>query len=112
MPGREREWEDAFARALDYAVAIGGRSVHCMAGCVAPHLRPAAEQVFIQNLARAAETAAAAGIMLLIEPINPRDRPDYFLTRSSMQRTSSAKSAATACASSSIFITRRSSAAI
>ena len=81
VPGREREWEDAFARALDYAVAIGGRSVHCMAGCVAPHLRPAAEQVFIQNLARAAETAAAAGIMLLIEPLNPRDRPDYFLTR-------------------------------
>ncbi|MGC2132386.1 MAG: TIM barrel protein, partial [Xanthobacteraceae bacterium] len=39
MPGRERDWEAAFMRALDYVVAIGGRSVHCMAGCVAPEQR-------------------------------------------------------------------------
>jgi len=81
LPGREREWEAAFARALDYALAIGGRAIHCLAGCVAPEQRPAAENVFIGNLARAAEQAAAAGIMLLIEPINPRDRPGYFLNR-------------------------------
>jgi hydroxypyruvate isomerase len=41
----------------------------------------AAETVFIANLARAAEAAAKAGITLLIEPINPRDRPNYFLNR-------------------------------
>ena len=81
VPGREREWQDAFALALDYAVVIGARSVHCLAGCVPPEKRPAAEAVFIANLARAAEDAAAAGIMLLIEPLNPRDRPDYFLSR-------------------------------
>jgi 2-dehydrotetronate isomerase len=81
QPGREREWEDAFARALDYVLAIGGRSVHCMAGCVAPERRPAAETVFVSNLSRAADEAAKAGITLLIEPLNPRDRPDYFLCR-------------------------------
>ncbi|MGA8653154.1 MAG: TIM barrel protein [Xanthobacteraceae bacterium] len=81
IPGRAREWEDAFKRALDYAVTIGARSVHCLAGCVPPEGRPAAENVFIANLARAADDAADAGIMLLIEPLNPRDRPDYFLTR-------------------------------
>jgi 2-dehydrotetronate isomerase len=81
LPGREREWRDAFLRALDYAVAAGARSVHCLAGCVPPEKRPAAETVFIANLARAAEDAAKSGIMLLIEPLNPRDRPDYFLTR-------------------------------
>jgi hydroxypyruvate isomerase len=37
--------------------------------------------VYVRNLARAAEAAAKAGIMLLIEPINPRDRPGYFLNR-------------------------------
>jgi hydroxypyruvate isomerase len=81
MPGREREWEAAFKRSLDYVVAIGGRAIHCMAGCVAPEQRPAAEAVFIRNLVRAAEEAAQAGITLLIEPLNPRDRPDYFLNR-------------------------------
>ncbi len=81
LPGREQEWRAAFSRALDYAVAIGGRAVHCLAGCVAPEQRPAAEAVFISNLSRAAEEAAGAGITLLIEPINPRDRAGYFLTR-------------------------------
>lgn len=81
LPGREHEWEAAFARALDYVLAIGGRAVHCLAGCVTPEQRPAAEAVFIKNLSRAAEVAASAGIMLLIEPINPRDRPGYFLNR-------------------------------
>ena len=42
---------------------------------------PAAEKVYIANLMRAADLAAAKNITLLIEPINPRDRPDYFLNR-------------------------------
>ena len=81
IPGREREWESAFKLALDYAAAIGARSVHCLAGCVPPEQRPAAEMVFIRNLTHAAQEAAKAGLMLLIEPINPRDRPGYFLNR-------------------------------
>jgi 2-dehydrotetronate isomerase len=79
VPGRERDWQAAFKQALDYAVAIGGSAVHCLAGRVPPEQRPAAETVFIANLSRAAEAAATAGITLLIEPINPRDRPNYFL---------------------------------
>ncbi len=35
----------------------------------------------MRNLARAAEQAARAGVRLLIEPINTRDRPGYFLNR-------------------------------
>lgn len=81
IPGREREWEAAFKLALDYAVAIGGRAIHCLAGCVPPEQRPAAEAVFVGNLARAAAAAEPAGITLFIEPINPRDRPGYFLNR-------------------------------
>jgi hydroxypyruvate isomerase len=81
LPGRERDWEAAFARALDYVVAIGGRAIHCMTGCVPPEQRPAAETVFIRNLTQAAEQAAQQNITLLIEPINPRDRPSYFLSR-------------------------------
>jgi 2-dehydrotetronate isomerase len=81
IPGRERDWEEAFKLALDYAAMIGGRSVHCLAGCVPPEQRPAAEAVYVRNLARAAAEAAKAGIMLLIEPINPRERPGFFLNR-------------------------------
>lgn len=79
VPGREKDWQVLFARALEYASAIGGRAIHCLAGKVAPEQRPAADRVFINNLARAADLAAAKNITLLIEPINARDRPNYFL---------------------------------
>ncbi len=61
--------------------AIGGTAIHCMTGCVPVEQRPAGETAFIKNLARAADEAAKQNITLLIEPINPRDRPGYFLNR-------------------------------
>ena len=45
-----------------------------------PEQRPAADAVFIP-LARTAGHAAGASVNLLIEPLNPRDRPDYFVSR-------------------------------
>jgi 2-dehydrotetronate isomerase len=81
VPGREREFAVLFRQALDYAVAIGGRQIHVLAGKVPPERRPAAETTFVQNLSRSAAEAKEKGITLLIEPINPRDRPDYFLSR-------------------------------
>jgi hydroxypyruvate isomerase len=81
VPGREREFELLFRQALDYVTAIGGRQIHVLAGKVPPDQRPAAQTTFMKNLARAADAAMKNGITLLIEPINPRDRPDYFLTR-------------------------------
>jgi 2-dehydrotetronate isomerase len=81
VPGREQEFAAHFQQALDYVVAIGGTAVHCLAGKVPPEQRPAAEAVFVANLARAADLAAGNNITLLIEPINQRDRPDYFLSR-------------------------------
>jgi 2-dehydrotetronate isomerase len=81
VPGREKDFQAAFARALDYSAAIGGNAVHCLAGKVAVEQRPAAERVFIDNLKWAADLAAAKKIGLLIEPINARDRPDYYLNR-------------------------------
>ena len=34
IPGRERDFEAAFKRALDYVTAIGGTGIHCMTGVV------------------------------------------------------------------------------
>ena len=79
VPGREKDWQSLFSRSLEYASAIGASAIHCLAGKVAPEQRPAAERVFINNLTQAAELAAAKKITLLIEPINGRDRPNYFL---------------------------------
>lgn len=79
VPGREKDFDVLFQRALDYIVAIGGTAVHCLAGHVPAEQRPAAERMFLSNLARAADRAAEKRIKILIEPVNPRDRPNYFL---------------------------------
>jgi hydroxypyruvate isomerase len=81
IPGRERDFAVLFRQALDYAAAIGGNAVHCLAGLVPPEQRPAADATFAANLGRAADLAAEKGIKLLIEPLNARDRPGYFLSR-------------------------------
>lgn len=81
VPGREQDFAAQFRQSLDYAVAIGGTAIHCMAGNVSSDQRPAAERVFVANLRRCAPLAAEKGITLLIEPLNLRDRPNYFLTR-------------------------------
>jgi 2-dehydrotetronate isomerase len=81
VPGREREWEAVFRQALDFTAAIGGNAIHCMAGKVPTEQRPAAERVMIANIARAADLANERGVTLLLEPLNTRDRPNYFLTR-------------------------------
>jgi 2-dehydrotetronate isomerase len=81
VPGREQDFAPIFRQALDYIVAIGGRAIHCLAGVVPPEQRPAADATFVANLGRAADQAADKGITLLLEPLNARDRPGYFLSR-------------------------------
>jgi len=81
VPGRERDWDVVFQQALDYTATIGGSAIHCMTGVVPTEQRPAAERTFIANLTRAADLAKEKNVTLLIEPINQRDRPNYFLTR-------------------------------
>jgi hydroxypyruvate isomerase len=80
VAGRERDFEAGLRRALDYVTAIGGTGIHCMTGVVDVNARPAADKVFIGNISRAAELAAPNNITILIEPINQRDRPGYFLS--------------------------------
>ena len=79
LPSREKDWQVLFNRALDYITVIGGSAIHCLAGKVPREQRPAAERTFIENLKVSADLAAAKNITLLIEPINPRDRLNYFL---------------------------------
>jgi hydroxypyruvate isomerase len=82
LPGRESEFRAGIALALDYAQTLGCPRVHVMAGLApAGADRAALLGTYQANLAWAAGQAAAAGRQLLIEPINPRDIPGYFLNR-------------------------------
>lgn len=80
VPGREAEFQHDVDQCLAYATAIGATSLHCMAG-VLTGPQEAAEATFVENLRAAADKAARANLTLLIEPINPRDRPGYALSR-------------------------------
>ncbi|NVO14469.1 MAG: TIM barrel protein [Rhodoplanes sp.] len=77
IPGREAEFAAAFDLALSYAVALDGTAVHCMAG--AAPIDAATERTFVTNLAAAADKAATVSKTILIEPLNDRDAPGYFL---------------------------------
>ena len=79
LPGRENEFQQALDEAVSYGDAIGATAVHCMAGQVTADAAAAAERTFVANLKLAADKAAQAGMMVLIEPINHRDKPGYFL---------------------------------
>ncbi|RDV03112.1 hydroxypyruvate isomerase family protein [Undibacter mobilis] len=79
LPGRQDEWRASFAQTLDYVEAVNGLAIHCLAGMVGAGQRCEAEAVFVDNLKRAADQAAAKNIKLYIEPINQRSVPNYFL---------------------------------
>jgi 2-dehydrotetronate isomerase len=82
LPGREAEFRAGLVTALDYAQTLGCPRVHVMAGLVPAGVERAALQgTYEANLAWAAELAATAGREVLIEPINPRDMPGFFLSR-------------------------------
>ncbi len=83
LAGREAAFRDGVSRALDYAEELGCPRLNCLAG-VAPADadRRALEETFVANLAFAADAARRRGVKLLIEPINTRDIPGFFLSRS------------------------------
>ena len=82
LPGRESEFRIGIERALDYASVLGNDRIHVMAGLLPSEaLRERHQAVYLENLGYAAAQAAKAGITVLIEPINTRDMPGFFLNR-------------------------------
>ena len=80
LPGREQEFRNGLETALVYAKATRCRILHAMAGVLpAGQDRAQAERTYLANLRHAADRLAAEGVMLVIEPINTRDIPGYFL---------------------------------
>ncbi len=82
QPGREAEFRTGFQRAVDSALALGCPRIHVMSGCIAPGASLAHMQTtLVNNLQHATALAALAGLEVLIEPLNQRDVPGYFLNR-------------------------------
>ncbi len=80
LPGREDEFMSGLEHALDYARATKCSRLHAMAGVWPSGVdRREGSDVYVANLRRAADRAAADGVTLLIEPLNTRDMPGYFL---------------------------------
>lgn len=82
-PGRDAELREGVLRALDYAGALGCTRLHCMAG-----IRPAGvdegalRAAYLTSLRFAGSALAARGLTLLVEGINTRDMPGYYLSTS------------------------------
>ncbi len=82
-PARVAEFREGVARAVAYARALGCRRLHAMAG-LRPRgaEEPALRETYVANLRFAAGELSRDGLALLVEPLNTRDFPGYYLTGS------------------------------
>jgi 2-dehydrotetronate isomerase len=78
LDGRQAEFRASVDTALRYARATGVRRLHVMAG-IAPRTDGRALQVYKDSIAHACDQVAGDEIDIVLEPINPRDMPGYFL---------------------------------
>ena len=78
LPDRFEEFKSGVARALDYVAATGVKRVHMMAGNAA-RSDPKAELSYRRAIEHAAPVLSERGVDLLLEPINARNMPGYFL---------------------------------
>ena len=82
LPGREAEFRAGVRRALEYAEALGCPRIHLMAGLAQVGAdRSKLRGTYLANLAWAAAEAGSRRVEMLIEPINLRDMPGFFLNR-------------------------------
>ena len=87
LPGREEVFAECVERALTYGRALSCRCLHAMAGTPPAGVsRQDCEAVYVRNLRWAAGALKPHGIRLLIEPLNTRDNPGYFLTTTAQAR--------------------------
>ncbi|MBB3644409.1 hydroxypyruvate isomerase [Rhizobium sp. BK619] len=81
LPDRIEEFRAGISLALDYAKALACPQVNVISGLVPKGADlETLEKVLVENLKYAVQRTADAGVKLLIEPINLRDMPGFFLS--------------------------------
>lgn len=99
-PNRREEFKAGVAQAITYAQVLGSSQINCLAGIVPQGVSTSeAHATFVENLRYAAQTLKQAGIRLVIEAINTRDIPGFFLNT-----TEQAKSVIQEVGSDNLFI--------
>lgn len=79
-PGRVEEFKAGVDKAIAYATTLGCKQVNCLAGIAPKGVSDAdLRKTFVANLKFAADKLKVAGITLLIEAINARDIPGFYL---------------------------------
>jgi 2-dehydrotetronate isomerase len=82
IAGREAEFAAGTDLALRYAEVLECPRLHMMAGLVSDGKNKAdVRGTYVNNARTASQLVAKQGINLLLEPINTRDIPDFFLNR-------------------------------
>ena len=79
LPSREADFRDAFDRSLDYALAVGCRLIHPMAGVPPEGQAAAGRATYLRNLDHAIGKTASLPITVLIEPISHSAVPGYAM---------------------------------
>src|SRR6266516_1666504 len=83
LPGRVAEFREGVAKAIEYAGALGCKQMNCLAGVAPPDVDPALlHATYVSNLRYAANELALAEMTLLVEPINTRTIPGFYLNKS------------------------------
>src|SRR3712207_543882 len=81
-PDRVGEFRDGVGKAVDYATALGCKQVNCLAGIAPAGVDPGTvRDTFVANVRFAADRLKEAGIALLVEPVNTRNIPGFYLNR-------------------------------
>ena len=82
LPDRIDEFRAGVAQAIEYATVLGVAQLNCLAGKAPAGADTALlHRTFVANLKFAASELKAAGLRLLIEPINSYDIPGFYLNR-------------------------------
>jgi 2-dehydrotetronate isomerase len=81
-PTRRAEFRAGVKYALKYASALDVPTIHVMAGMVRDEDRKKARRSYLSNMTWAADAAAKLGKTIVSEPLNTRDKPGYFISRS------------------------------
>ncbi len=83
LPGRVSEFRKGVARAIEYAKALVCKQMNCLAGVTPPNVaEEELRETYVRNLRYAAGELALHGMTLLIEPINTRTIPGFYLNGS------------------------------
>jgi len=83
IDGRQQEFRQGVAQALEYARALGVKRINCLSGIKPPsQSEQQTADTFVENIRYAAEQLKGTGIQLLMEAINTQDIPGFWLNNS------------------------------